>query len=240
MNYNRYIDNRNKPLIDYIIKNKFCIKVIHSHKGTWTFHLKGSLIVIGVKQSKYPISCFTHELLHAEIQIRGYKKLKYGKSSLFPNADLVTIMDALDQELQHHKMFQRFIELGFPSNEFYHDNDIEVLSKLDKFLKNGHHDLLSVLLRYFTVIAPGGAIESERLDFYKEQLKTINNNAFRERLNVIDEIFIQWTKSESLDAESYIKNYFNNIGRPSKTWFGYGTPNEFPNNGFFVDEVFSL
>jgi len=95
-------------------------------------------------------------------------------------------------------------------------------------------------LRYFTVIAPGGAIESERLDFYKEQLKTINNNAFRERLNVIDEIFIQWTKSESLDAESYIKNYFNNIGRPSKTWFGYGTPNEFPNNGFFVDEVFSL
>jgi hypothetical protein len=147
-------------------------------------------------------------------------------------------MDALDQELQHHKMFSRFIELGFPSNEFYYDNDILILSKLDKFLKDGTNVLLSVLLKYFTVIAPGGAIDYKLLNRYGEKLKTLNDNFFREQLNVIDDIFFQWSKSESLNAEPFIKRYFQNIGSPSRTWFGYGTTNEFPNNGFFVDEIF--
>jgi hypothetical protein len=149
-------------------------------------------------------------------------------------------MDALDQELQHHKMFPQFIALGFPADEFYYDNDIEVLSKIDNFMKVSYHDLLEVLLRYFTVIAPGGTIEYKRLDYYKEQLKTLGNNAFRDKLNLIDDIFSKWTKSKSLDAEPFIKRYFNNISRPSKTWFGYGIPSDFPNNGFFVDEVFSI
>jgi hypothetical protein len=240
MNYKQFVDIRNRELVDFIKAENYHIRVKHSKKETWTIDIIDKQIIIGIKQSDYPVSCFTHELLHAEIQIKGFKRLRYGKSSLFPNNNFGILMEALDQELQHHKMFKRFADLGFPPEEFYYDNDKQIISKLDKFISSGNHELLPVLLRYFTVISPGGAIELSILIHYKELLKSLMNNAFRNTLDEIDIIFRDWTNSPNLDAEPFIKRYFINIGSPSKTWIGYGKPHEFPNNGFFIEEVFSV
>ena len=47
-------------------------------------------------------------------------------------------------------------------------------------------------------------------------------------------------QQESLNAEDTARQIIRAMQTPSETFFGYGTLDEFPENGFFIDDVFTL
>ena len=48
--------------------------------------------------------------------------------------------------------------------------------------------------------------------------------------------FKEWSESETLNSEYTLRRYFLVLENPTWTFLSYGSQDEFPNNGFFVDE----
>ena len=69
----------------------------------------------------------------------------------------MNVVQALDNELQHHRMFPEFLALGLDAKHFY-DDDADTFQSVRKELKgmSPRDHVGSFLLKYVTLIAPGG------------------------------------------------------------------------------------
>lgn len=193
--------------------------------------------IIGYRQSIYNQACFTHELLHIDTQIKGYKKPKYGVSGFASGQFFITLLDSLDNELQHHKMFNSF---KFPKEQFYIDSDVDTQNKLELFLKRPIKEFNETFLYYLTLIAPGGHIISEDKNILKEEFRKVNRRAYADFFVHLDNVFENWSNSESYDISEPIKQIFLALPNGDMTFLGFGDTSEFPNNGFFVDKEFEI
>lgn len=222
----------------HLIKNK--------NSQSWGASIsKEKIAEIYFYKTKHPISAFTHELLHINTQLEGYKRLRGAISlNLKFHSKLAQLLTCLDNEFQHHKMYDKFIEMGFPSIEFYNDSDSEV----EKYLRNGllkaNLQFEDLVLYYMSLIAPGGSLTTGIIEQLKAEFRNYQNGIFMNRFNEIDKVMNEWKSDKGFDAEQYIKRIFHIINSGS-VWITYDNieglnDKNFPTTGFFTENEFSL
>ncbi len=246
MKKDKLIDSRNKSVYDSVREN-YKVNLKRSSDHDWGSNVEKDTFIIWHSPTKYPISAFTHELLHADTQLNGYKRIRAGVS-LNPETHniLPRICSCLDNEMQHHKMFDKFISLGFPAEEFYNDQDSKVIPYLEDVLNTAGQSLISLSVDYLTLIAPGGVIPKEKFEELKASFLNYDNCKYRDNFKEIDKIIANWKSDKNYDAEKYIVQIFQKIDA-GQTWISYSselskglTTENFPSTGFFTDNIFTI
>jgi hypothetical protein len=245
MNKDKLIDTRNQILYDSI-RTHYKVNLKKSDSKSWGSNLDKNTVVISHYNTNYPISSFTHELLHIDTQLNGYKRVRLALS-LDPttHSHLGRLIQCIDNEFQHHKMFDKFIQLGFPPEEFYNDLDSDVVPYLENQLKTLNKSFLALSVDYLTLIAPGGVIKAAKIEELQQLFYNYNEGIFREKFQVIDKIISEWINDSSYDAEKYIIKFFQNLDA-GKTWITYDgdlneiSINNFPSTGFFTNQSFTI
>lgn len=246
MKKDKLIDNRNKDLYDGV-RQHYKVNLKKSDDHSWGSNLIKDTVVISHSKTNYPISAFTHELLHIDTQLSGYKRIRAAVSinpTIRPH--LPRLVDCIDNEFQHHKMFDKFTSLGFPANEFYNDLDNSVVPYLENVLNTSGSDFISLSVDYLTLIAPGGTITSDKLIELRSAFHNYGNNKFVNQFQKIDTIIEDWKKDTSYDAEKYIIQFFQNLNA-GQIWVSYAdnlhlglSDQNFPSSGYFTETNFTL
>lgn len=206
----------------------------NSEDNTWGSHIdENGNAVISYCETNNKLTYLAHELLHFKVQKDGYRRIKSCcYHPLFRNNEL---LDALDNELQHHKMFPIFIGLGLDGKKFYCDSDLQIYAVLKRNLEKNSNQLNDFIVDYFSLIAPGGTLSNQKKDILKHKFQ---KKVGKDYLDKIDIIFRNWIRDKSFNSEIYIKQIYNLIEPKIYAWIGYGKSAEFPNNGFFINEPF--
>lgn len=244
MKKEKLIDDRNRELYDNVRKH-YKVNLKKSNDHMWGSHIEKDAVIISHSKTNHPISSFTHELLHPDTQIKGYKRIRAGVSlNMEIHKHLPRICSCLDNELQHHKMYDKFIELGFPPNEFYNDLDTETIPYLEKIVDAKGASFISLSVDYLSLIAPGGIIPEDKFKELQQKFYNYDNGKFESQFKVIDQIIDDWKNDVSYDAEQYIIRFFENLNA-GQTWITYEnlqgiSSDNFPNTGFFTDTKFTI
>lgn len=198
---------------------------------------KGEAVVSYAKASNYP-ACLAHELLHFKMQKNGYKRMKCSVSSMQNNELSKRLIDALDNELQHHKMFSLFSRMGFSNEFFYFDGDAGIREYLDKVLEEQDATIHALITDYLTVIAPGGPLSIKEVDNYRSRFrKKIGSPvAFDE----IDSAVESWASSGRYNQDYTVRRIYSLVDQPTETWVGFDNGAGFPDTGFFIENSFTI
>jgi hypothetical protein len=86
--------------------------------------------------TKHPSAALAHELLHAKLKISGYRQHVTVCSMDEDQDTLMDVVHAMDNELQHHRMFRLFLDLGFKAEHFYNDGDASTFSSVSNTLQS--------------------------------------------------------------------------------------------------------
>lgn len=206
----------------------------------WGSEIDGNLARITFSDSPHPHECLAHELLHVGLQKDGYRRMRYGTCSFtldgrwFPN-----LLTCLDNELQHQRMYPRYCELGFDPHRFYGESAREMRRYYERVLRDSNGDIRTIMTGYVSLLAPGGSLpERERAEFI-DRFKAIHRGSYAAALDQVDESLDAWRLQASLNAEDIVRKIIRAMQTPSETFIGYGTSDEFPTNGFFIDGAFT-
>lgn len=125
------LDHRNQDLFDYVSKS-LSLSVERTTAPYYGLYTQGTKAIVYVPNGEPSPSSFAHELLHAELKIRGVNFST--KLSVLERPALIPIFsDALSDHitnvLEHRKMFPRFLSLGYNEDEFLSDSRIAILTK---------------------------------------------------------------------------------------------------------------
>jgi hypothetical protein len=233
-------DERIQKLIQEIKKAGIQISYKRSEErdSCWGSDMEDGVATIFYDNCKAPVEACAHELLHIDAQLRGYRRIRIGFSTydrtyLFPR-----FMTCLDNELQHHKIYNSFISLGFEPGCFYCDSDTEIEQYIKKVLIDQNRNLLQVIPDFFSTIAPGGSLSETTKDELVQSFYNLNGGQYKSTLETIKEVVNNWGTSESYDNLPVIRDIMLGIQpSPNYTWFGFNE-NERPPQGFFVDQIF--
>jgi hypothetical protein len=163
-----------------------------------------------IRRSRAP-----EKLLHARLKIRGYRRYTtLGTMDDEPQL-LNYLSEALDNELQHHKMYPQFRDMGFKPDEFYHDNDevdfAALQAEIGSIRPDEHPGAL--LLNFVILIAPGGSesgdIRIEMRRIFQERCGAAN----WDKMLAIEREFDAWERAGDLDAGMTIAAIFKHLGR---------------------------
>ncbi|PQM25898.1 hypothetical protein CVO77_12345 [Sphingopyxis lindanitolerans] len=180
-----------------------------------------------------------HELLHADLKLKGFRQ--HLTMLRVDDNDMVQhVVQALDNELQHHRMFPAFVAAGLDPSKFYCDSDGQTYKSVRTELKRMKPKVATtgyLFLKYLSAIAPGGA----GTDADREQLKRF----FRltvpgEKMAKIDaaaEMLLAWGGGTSLDAGPVIRDILEVLG--FNGWW-IGASHNFPKDGHFIGAPFTM
>jgi hypothetical protein len=209
----------------------------------WSSQIKGSTLRIGYSDSPHPVSCLAHELLHAKIQLNGYRRIKISFTGHGNPANFSRMVDALDNELQHHRMFPSYQELGLPPEQFYDHQETGVTAELRRrVFSSPPRDFISMIPDLLTVLALGGELtpvsRSALLSEFKLWAGPSNQGALLEVEAAMD----AWSKlpPSDLNAEATIGRICRTMHHPCFMWFGYSVTDRPPRNGFFAGPQFEV
>ena len=232
-------DARVLPLLEEI-QAHYKISFHRSEGDHWGSNVVGHVAHIYYQKTKYPGGALAHELLHALVQHRGYRRLRQGCSMTIEQTRFKRLRVCLDNELQHHKMYPEFARLGFAASEFYEDHDGEAADYLESVLASRPSSILDVLPDYFTLIAPGGSLSDAQLRNLNDRFMNLEAGRFAQQLTTIRSAIDAWRQSDSYDAQPTLRSIFLALQNPSYTWLGYSTIDRPPNQGFFIDRIFEV
>jgi hypothetical protein len=234
-------DNRNKTLIDRVAKH-VQLKYEPSEDNGWGCEIRNNIAYIWYCECSFPAASLAHELLHIDTQLKGYKRIMIGYSRHESTELFMRLMNAMDNELQHHKFYEEFIRLGFTKESFYAEDDIKVESYLrDEVLPARHENLIHILPDFLSVIAPGGTISRRAKADILESFYKICQGKYENSLREIKKLFDNWRHHNSYNAIPFIREVMLTLyPKPNYTWFGFSKDERPPNQGFFVDEKFEV
>ena len=224
------------------LSGRIKLKYQKSAGQTWGSALDGQRAVVSYHRCKEPAAALCHELLHLELQLRGYRRVKIGFSTYEPAGRFFSrFLTCVDNELQHHKFYPRFVSLGFRPESFYCDADVHTEEYLRHMLKQPVGKLIEVLPDFFTLIAPGGIMAAQTKMQLLELFFSINDGQFRGILERIKGIVDFWASSDSLDDVAVYKEIMLVLQpTPNYSWFGFDVNDRPPTQGFFVDQMFEV
>lgn len=197
----------------------------------------GNAVVVYAK-TKNKECCLAHEVLHFYTQMSGYRRMMSCTTTL-DAGQLKRLVDCLDNELQHHRMFGRFQELGYPPKWFYNDDDDGTARYLDRVLNNYREpNLLAVIPDYMTLIAPGGSLTKRERDDFSARFRRLAKSAHA--FDTIDEAISEWKMLDAFDQEKVVSKIMSVIPGDHSSWIGFDDGSGFPNTGFFAGEPLSF
>lgn len=203
--------------------------------SVWGTHVddQGNAVITYAK-SKNKIGSLAHELLHFKMQKSGYRRMRCSLTTLNPQA-IQHLVGCLDNELQHHRMFKNFVDLGFKKSNFYNDEDSNVSEYLEEILINFNGDVAEIIPHYFTLVAPGGSLTLDKKRAFYTKFRDIfpGQSVFDE----IDEILLEWVQQPDLDHENTVRKIISSIPGAHSTWVGYDDGSGFPSSGFFIGKT---
>ena len=214
MKIKKCITNTNLSLFNYV-KNNIKLTFEEVDPPEWGCILDGKTGIIRYSNSEHPEEAFVHELLHLKLQIDGYIRPYYAvlpkKSQR--NFHLKTLIFAIDNELQHHKIYQEYLSMGYSEKYFYNDKDLDDIHKTldidnDNMLQK-YGTAIDAMIYYITTLSPG--IEKIGIDInsIKEKFKNLPIENIRLILDNLENCFNEWKSQESLDCRNIIKQIFS-------------------------------
>jgi hypothetical protein len=209
--------------------------------GKWTSATIDGKTTITASPTVRPAAALAHELLHAKLKISGYRQYLTLCSMDTEQAWLKQLCEGFDNELQHARMIDNFVRLGFEPDEFYHDDDISAFSTVRNTIRKMRPDAhpCKFLLQYLTVLAPGGAGSDVERTKLKNFFKAKCSQETWRMLQAIEVEFESWRTSVNLDVGPTLALILKHLDRFNQTWAGITSEN-FPRDGCFVDAEFTL
>jgi hypothetical protein len=207
---------------------------------SWSSTTQNGQTIIEVGSARNPAAALYHELLHAFLKINGYRQ--YNQVAIIRDncLELKGILEAIDNELQHHRMYVQFTKVGFKPEEVYDDDDKSTFDKIRKELRKMDH-LASAgdcLLKFLTVIAPGGhgsVVERQKL---RNFLMSRCAPAVRKKLEKIETLVATWATAVDVDPATTIRAIIDSLGDYEGAWIG--ASQNLPTDGWFTGAPFSV
>jgi hypothetical protein len=211
-----------------------------SNTTTWTVEVRSDAVDIVFGSARYPDAALAHELLHAKVQIAGYRRYLATIARPLLNNVVIALLGPLDNELQHFRMYPHFEEMGFRAEQFYHDGDKNTFESLRRIFERmkGNEAPEVFLTQFLSVLSPGGSISPQQRGQLKNRCQYKCGKRTWRMLIAIEEIMLEWSASDVMDAGDTIRNVLRVLDRYSDVWVGWD-PHKFPSAGRFVDAPFS-
>lgn len=217
------------------------VHFVPAEDACWATLTKEGQTAVHVAPTGWPTESMYHELLHAQLKVNGFRS-SMTMTGLADNGDQLTgLTTALDNELQHHRIFPRYVNAGFDPARFYNDNDHGTYRYIRKQLKAidpNQTSVAALFIRYLSVIAPGGAGEEREreqlLRFFRARVpkeKMLKLDAAADRL-------IGWGLSDESEAYPAVVDILRIVGGFDGWWIG--ASEAFPEDGLFTSQKFTL
>ena len=217
------------------------IKYRRSNDDGWGSNLEGLFATIWWCGCKHPSASLAHELLHIQLQINGYRRIRVIVSNIASYEIIKRLMDCIDNEIQHHKIYPLFISMGFTPEQFYCDSDAETIQFLRQEVALGFNFVAEASIVFFSLIAPGGGLTDAEKDDLRTQLITMDDGKYSSAIIGISSAISDWIQSPISDASEYIKQVFLAIQPENNmTWYGFSSLARPFGDGMFVDLEFSV
>ena len=200
--------------------------------------------LIEYSDSAHPEEAFVHELLHLDLQLKGYRRPRFAviPRKSIKNTILSELIYALDNEFQHNKIFSDFISMGYDPAYFYNDNDYYQIKELlttgiDKNLADTNSEL-AVMTCYMSLLSPGLEVFGDDVTKTKDLYKSLPQfNNIDTILTNLEDAFELWKKEDSLDCRDILKKIFSTI--PSFNCYVGFDINAQSDYDFFIGNEFS-
>lgn len=195
---------------------------------------------ISVAATNYPAESLYHELLHADLKLTGYRQHStYAR--ITDNQSARVVANALDNELQHHRIFPAFVAAGFAPERFYHDGDDKTFASIRaelKRLKPAKTNAATYFLKYLSIMAPGGSGGEDKRDqldrFFRMTVPA-------DKLRLVDEAAAKvraWGSATDNDPGALMVGIIAGLGDFNGWWIG--ASENFPADGHFTGTPFSF
>lgn len=236
------LEARKNPIVDglYVqVDNITPITIQPSADDNWSSSTQGDATTIEALPCRHPQAALYHELLHADLKIEGFKQyLTVAKRRhATPN---MTFLQALDNELQHHRIFGRFLGAGFPADQFYDDKDATALDHIRTRVERAKKKpptSAGWLILALTPLAPGGAGKSNKRSATLALLKRHGGAEVARKVETMEQILQSWGSSTSNDCSAALQQI---LALTEETGYWVGRSQVFPAEGFFVGPPFEL
>lgn len=245
-----HADQRISDLLAHI-RRQIPINYEWSDGAYWGAHIENECAVITVAETEHPSAALVHELLHIDLQLKGYRRPSGFISDIVDSATFKRLMTCLDNELQHQRMFAPFRSMNFRSKQFYADSDVGTeLFLLNELAKA--QDRIERAIHFFTLIAPGGAISESSRNHLRQKFRTVDGGLHESVWVAIEAIVERWKNDASFDVTPYLKEILltlapTTIAKPHRSWitfqpatkdgFAFPSDGEFVEGGFLLDDL---
>ncbi|NKK58786.1 hypothetical protein GFM44_23085 [Rhizobium leguminosarum bv. viciae] len=207
-------DARLAPIMKEV-EARYEVGVRRLDKPEWSSSVKGNKAEIGMAVTGRHLQSFAHELLHLRLSARGYRHI-LGAGNHDPHQQQIisAVLDALDNELQHHRMFPEFVNAGFDGGDFYAESDDDVHVQLQSEIEELRNasPAWQAVLSYFTLIAPGGRWPDGKREELVALLKSNVTTATWDKLAQVEALFDTWRQQSHLDPTETIVSIFETLG----------------------------
>ena len=216
------------------------IKIVPDEEHCWGTITGPTGTEISVAGTAFPAESLYHELLHAQMKIGGYRQYnQYLQAAIsFP---LIPLVNALDNELQHHRFFAKFTDAGFHPAYFYHDGDDQSYEHIRLDIEHRNPEATSAaayFLKYLTVLAPGGrGSDAERELLRQFFIEKVPKEKMEAVAAAAAEV-LKFGESNKLDPGDVIVNVAQWLGGFQGWWVGKSQ--NFPDDGVFTGEAFTF
>lgn len=130
---NKLLDGKNKDLYDFVSKF-LSLSIEEGNASCYGLYTKGDRAVLYIPKGNYSPSSFAHELLHAELKIKGIHistKLSVTERPLLIPIFSEALSDHITNVLEHRKMYPKFISTGYKEEDFLSDSLTPILTEVE-------------------------------------------------------------------------------------------------------------
>jgi hypothetical protein len=218
------LENAKVKALFETIERQTPITFMPSMDDQWGASTQNGATKIEFAQTKAPVEALAHELLHTELKLGGFRQYT-AMCALAPierKSLYLDVLSMLDNELQHHRMFKRFSDLGLSGKRFYCDSDKNTYTYVRKNLQQmtTSNHAAEFLLQFVSIIALGGAGDEKQRKPLKNFLKTRCSTKTWQILMEAEREFAEWRNSSSVDASQSITTILRLLVGDDKLWFG--------------------
>lgn len=207
-------DARLAPIMKEV-EDRYQVGVRIRDEPEWSSTVDGDKAEIGMADTQRHLQAFAHELLHLRLSARGYRHiLGAGNHDPYQQQIISALLYALDNELQHHRMFSDFVDAGFDGGDFYAESDDDVHTQLQDEIEELHNasPAWQAVFCHFTLIAPGGQWPGGKREELVALLRSKVSSDTWSKLAQVEALFAAWRQQTDLDPTETIVSIFETLG----------------------------
>ncbi|SMD16430.1 hypothetical protein [Rhizobium sp. RU36D] len=191
------------------------LHIVRSEDREWSAKVGNGNALISMAVTERPLPSFAHEILHVCLSARGYKHIvEIANEDEHKRDVLQAIAGSLDNELQHHRMFDEFVASGFDGGEFYHDGDDvshnEVRQAVRELTPDQHPT--AAFFPWLTLLAPGGSWPDDEREDLTQLLQANVSMDTWDKLQAIKDLIERWKQQASLDPTDTVAAIIETLG----------------------------